>query len=115
MACKIKAWSWSACHNARHCDRRQATDGAPAALSGAAGAPWSHLLLFAVFYSFLLVSLPTSLPTPSSAAQPDAHALPLLTHDGARSVSLILYFIGLLNCRARATGPRKAVQPLVTD
>jgi hypothetical protein len=67
-----------------------------------------------VFYSFLLASLPTSLPAPSSAAQPDAHAFPLLTHDGARSVALILYLIGFLNCRARATGPRKAVQPFVT-
>ena len=113
MACK-KAWSWLACHSARHRDRRQATDGAPAAPSGTPGAPWSHLLLFAVFYSFFLASLPTSLPAPSSAAQPDAHAFPLLTHDGARSVALILYLIGFLNCHARATGPRKAVQPLVT-
>jgi len=113
MACK-KARSPSARRGARHRDRRQATVGAPAALSGVPGAPWSHPLLFAVFISFLLASSPASLPAPSSAAQPDARAFPLLTHDGARSVALILYLIGFLTCCARATGPRKASPPLVT-
>ena len=115
MACKGKARLSSSAHcRTRHRDRRQATVGAPAALSETPGAPWSHLLLFAVFYSFLLASSPASLTGPSTVTQSDAHAFPLLTHDGARSVALILYLIGFLTCCARATEPRKAVQPLVT-
>ena len=113
MACK-KAWSLSARRRPRQRDRRQSTCNSPAAASGAPSAPWSHLLMFVVFTFFLLASSPASLVPPSPVAQPVAHALPLLTHDGARSIALILYLIGLLSSCARATGPRKARQPHTT-
>ena len=113
MACK-KAWSLSARRRPRQRDRHQSTCNSPAAASGAPSAPWSHLLMFVVFTFLLLASSPASLVPPSPVAQPVAHALPLLTHDGARSIALILYLIGLLSSCARATGPRKARQPHLT-
>jgi hypothetical protein len=100
MACK-KARSLSARRRTRHRDSCPATDGSPAPARCAVVAPWSQLSLGFVFFSFLLVSFFETAPL---AAQSVAHASPLPSLVGARCAALVLYLIGFLSCRTRATG-----------